>query len=78
MLSYKKHHLTFSANYANVGEDLFDKGDWFTSPDFSGYAFGYSFESILGPIEIKYTLSPETKKSIWFFNLGFWFEVILF
>ena len=70
---YKKHHLIFSTNYANVGIDLFDKGDWFTSPDFSGYALGYSLESILGPIEIKYTWSPEVKKSIWFFNLGFWF-----
>jgi NTE family protein len=69
----KKHHVNIAANYANVGDDIFEESEWFSSPDYSGYAFGYGFESFLGPIELKYTWSPETQKSRWFFNLGFWF-----
>ena len=70
-----KHHITLSANYANVDDDLFSSEDieWFSLPDYSGYALGYGVETFLGPIEAKYTFSPETKESYWFFNLGFWF-----
>ena len=70
---FKKNHISFIANYANVRNNIFDSGEWFTSPDFSGYAVGYGIETFLGPLEAKYTFSPELKKSIWFFNLGFWF-----
>ncbi|WP_170233957.1 patatin-like phospholipase family protein [Bizionia myxarmorum] len=70
---FKKHHIVASANLANVDDDIFDSGEWFTSPDYTGYALGYSIETFIGPIEAKYTWSPEVKKSIWFFNLGFWF-----
>ena len=69
----KKHHIILAANFANVGDDIFNDGEWFTAPDYSGYAFGYSLDTFLGPLEAKVTYSPETKKSIWFFNLGFWF-----
>ena len=41
--------------------------------DYSGYALGYSIETFLGPLETKYTWSPETKDSYWFLNMGFWF-----
>lgn len=70
---FKKHHLTVAANYSNIGYGLFDTGTWFSAPDYSGYAIGYGLETFLGPLEMKYTFSPEQKKSIWFFNLGFWF-----
>lgn len=70
---FRKHHVNFAANYANVADDIFTSDEWFLSPDYSGYALGYSIETFLGPIEAKYTWSPETKKSIWFFNIGFWF-----
>lgn len=69
----KNHHLNISANYANVANDIFTDGEWFTTPDYSGYALGYAFETIIGPIEAKYTWSPETSQSKWFFNIGFWF-----
>ena len=68
-----KNHIMVAANYANVEDRLFDGTDWFSWPEYSGYAVGYSFESFLGPIEAKYTISPETKQSYWFFNLGYWF-----
>ncbi|MBT8273479.1 MAG: patatin, partial [Bacteroidia bacterium] len=70
---FKKHHIIAAANYSNIGEDIFEDAEWITSPDFSGYAIGYSIETFLGPVEGKYTWSPETKEGFWFFNLGFWF-----
>jgi NTE family protein len=69
-----KHHLSFAANYANVGDGIFENTEkWFNSPEFSGYALGYGIETFFGPVELKYTWSPETKDSKLFFNLGFWF-----
>ena len=70
---FKKNHINFAANYANIEDNIFDSGDWFTEPDFSGYAVGYSLDTFFGPIEAKYSWSPETKEGMWFFNLGFWF-----
>lgn len=69
----KNHHFNIAANYANIENGLFDGVDWFTAPDYSGYAFGYGLETLIGPIEAKYTYSPETHESTWFFNVGFWF-----
>ncbi|WP_317047170.1 patatin-like phospholipase family protein [Winogradskyella tangerina] len=70
---FKKHHILLAANYANIEDRIFESGEWFTSPDYSGYAVGYSLETFLGPLEGKYTYSPDTGRSYWFFNLGFWF-----
>ncbi|WP_452222737.1 patatin-like phospholipase family protein [Lacinutrix chionoecetis] len=72
---FNKNHITLAANYANVADGLFSSTDidWFSWPDYSGYAIGYGLETFLGPIEAKYTFSPETNESYWFFNLGFWF-----
>ena len=69
----KNNHITLAANYANIENNLFESVDWFSLPKYSGYALGYGLETFLGPIEAKYTWSPETKDSYWFFNLGFWF-----
>ena len=69
----KNHHVNLSANYANVADNIFTNGEWLTLPDYSGYAIGYGFDTIIGPIEAKYTWSPETSESKWFFNIGFWF-----
>ena len=69
----KNHHFNLSANYANVADNIFTDGEWITVPDYSGYAIGYGFDTIIGPIEAKYTWSPETSQSKWFFNIGFWF-----
>ncbi|NNE15684.1 MAG: patatin, partial [Saprospiraceae bacterium] len=70
---FKKNHINFIANYANVADNIFDDGEWFTTPDFSGYAAGYSLDTFLGPVEAKVSWSPETKETIWFVNVGFWF-----
>ncbi|WP_424200790.1 patatin-like phospholipase family protein [Algibacter sp.] len=69
----KKHHLTLEGNWANVDDNIFDTGEWVTLPDYRGYALGYGIETFLGPIQAKYSYSPEGKSSNWFFNIGFWF-----
>jgi len=70
---FEKHHILLAANYANIEDGLFETGNWISTPDYSGYAIGYSLETFLGPLEGKYTYSPETGNGYWFFNLGFWF-----
>lgn len=70
---FKKNHINVAANYSNIADNIFDDGEWITSPDYTGYAIGYSMETIIGPIELKYSYSPEADQSIWYFNLGFWF-----
>lgn len=69
----KKHHLTLEGNWANIDNNIFDSGEWFTLPDYRGYALGYAIDTFLGPIQAKYSYSPEQKEGIWFFNIGFWF-----
>mgnify|MGYP003634729119 CR=1 FL=1 len=70
---YKKHHLTLEGNWANIEDDIFESGEWFSLPDYRGYGLGYAIETFVGPIQVKYSYSPEQKQSIWFFNIGFWF-----
>ncbi|WP_164974444.1 patatin-like phospholipase family protein [Flavobacterium amnicola] len=69
----KKNHLNFSANYANAGYKIFDSKEWISNPTFEGYAIGYGLETLIGPIEIKHTWSPEVKKHYTWFTVGFWF-----
>ena len=58
---------------ANVDDGLFKDGDWLSLPDHIGYALGYGTKTILGPVQIKSTWSPEIKKVQWFVSLGYWF-----
>lgn len=70
---YTKNHFIISANYANIDDDILTTGKWFSIPDFSGYALGYGLDTIFGPVEVKYTFSPELSDSYWFFSLGYRF-----
>lgn len=70
---FKKNHLNFTANYANIEYDYFKNLDWITMPKYSGYAIGYGLETIIGPLEIKYSWSPETSRGLTWFSIGFWF-----
>jgi len=71
---YEKHHINATANYANIGSRIFNLEDWFERLGFSGYAVGYGYESILGPVQLKYAFStdPDTKGQI-FVSVGYWF-----
>lgn len=70
---YKKHHLNFTANFANIGNKLFDSDAWLERPNYSGYAFGYGLETIVGPLEVKHSWSPETRQHYTWFSIGYWF-----
>ncbi len=70
---FKDNYVSVEGNWANVEDDLFDSGNWFSLPDYSGYALGYSVNTFVGPIQVKYSFSPQQSQSYLFFNLGFWF-----
>ena len=68
-----KHHFLGAANFANVDDDIFRTGEWFTAPNYSGYGLGYGWESFLGPVQVMYSWSPERDRSNVFFSIGYWF-----
>jgi NTE family protein len=70
---FKKNYLNFTANYANIGNNIFESNAWVSRPKFSGYAFGYGIDSIIGPIEIKHSWSPDTNDHYTWFTIGYWF-----
>ena len=70
---FKKNYLNFTANYANIGNNIFESNRWISRPKFSGYALGYGIDSIIGPIEIKHSWSPETRDHYTWFTIGYWF-----
>lgn len=70
---YKKNHFNIAANYANAQNGLFENGNWLSKPTYNGYAVGYALESIIGPVEIKYSWSPELRKGYAYFTVGFSF-----
>jgi len=67
-----KNYFSFIANYARADTNVFDNRRNLFKDVLSGYAIGYSLDTILGPIEIKYSWSPENTDTYWLFNLGFW------
>jgi NTE family protein len=69
----KKNHINIASNFANIGNNIFDSKEWISSPKYTGYALGYGMETLIGPIEIKQSWSPETGKSFTWFTVGFWF-----
>ena len=68
----EKNYFSFIANYARLNSN-FLKDTKFFKPIKSGYALGYSFDSFVGPLELKFSWSPDTKTSAILFNLGYWF-----
>lgn len=70
---FKNNHINISGNIANVGDDLFENGEWIDRINYSGVAFGYGIETFLGPIEAKYSFSPEHDDGHWYFSVGFRF-----
>ncbi len=68
-----KNHLLFTVNVANVADDLFRTGDWFTEPDFSGFGIGYGLESFLGPMQVYYSWTPQLDEGNIFVSIGYWF-----
>jgi NTE family protein len=69
---FENHHLGVLANYGRVGKNVLNRGELLNETK-SGYAVGYSLETILGPVELKYAWSPDHNDRFVLFNLGFWF-----
>nr|WP_309608575.1 patatin-like phospholipase family protein [Flavobacterium sp.] len=69
----KKNHINITSNYANIGNKIFDDNTWISRPKYSGYAVGYGLETLIGPIEVKQSWSPEAKSNFTWFSIGFWF-----
>ena len=68
-----KNHLMLAGNFANVEDDLFRTGEWFTEPDYTGYGIGYGLETFMGPLEVFYTWTPQSSDGNFFFSIGYWF-----
>ncbi len=70
----ERHHLNATANYANIGSKIFDINNWFERIGFSGYAVGYGYDSILGPIQLKYSFTTDSGVGGQFLvSVGYWF-----
>jgi len=70
---FKNNYLMANISVARADSDLYNDG-WIFDNTRVGLSFGYGIDSLIGPIEINLTYSPdEIKKSLWYFNLGFWF-----
>lgn len=69
----RKNHFVFSTNIANIGDDLFGKGEWLDRIHHYGIAFGYGLETFLGPMEVKYAYAPDLGEDIWYVSAGFRF-----
>ncbi len=69
---FKNNFLMGTASAARVDDDLWNEGDIFADTK-TGLGIGYGLDSFLGPIELNYTYSPDTKDNYIFFNLGYWF-----
>jgi NTE family protein len=71
---YKKNHINLTYNASIIGDFIFNATKtWFNKPTYTGFGLGYGLETLLGPIEIKYTWSPESHFSAFWVNLGFVF-----
>ena len=68
----EKNYISFIANYARLDDNVLKDTRIFKDIK-SGYALGYSLDSFIGPIELKYSWSPDTKEGAILFNLGYWF-----
>jgi len=69
----KKNHLNISVNISNVGDGLFEHGEWINGIGYTGYAIGYGLETFLGPLQLKYAYSPEFDSGEWHISAGFRF-----
>jgi len=69
----KNHHFIFSANFANIADDIFLNKEWLELPTYSGYSIGYGFETRFGPVELKYNWTGDVSYSGFIVGVGYWF-----
>jgi NTE family protein len=71
-MSFIKKTMSIFRQILQNGRPYFESVDWISTPKYSGYAVGYGLETIIGPIEIKYSWSPENEYT--WFSIGFCFN----
>lgn len=69
----RKNHLNLSATIVNVGDDLFQTGEWLEGITHYSIAIGYGLESLLGPMEVKFAYVPDEVYRNWHVALGYRF-----
>ncbi|TCI85911.1 patatin-like phospholipase family protein [Tenacibaculum sp. M341] len=69
---FNKNYIETVANYGRTAKNVLQRGELLKDLK-SGYAIGYGIESFFGPVQLKYSWSPDHKDRFWLFNLGFWF-----
>ena len=66
----RNHYISLAGNYAKQEANFFDI---FGGDDIWGGGVGYSYDSIVGPIDFMFSLSDWSKKLGFYFNLGYYF-----
>lgn len=70
---FPKNYISVAANFANAGYNIFSTSNWLPPPAFTGYSIGYGVDTFLGPLQTRYSYSPERNSGIGFISLGFQF-----
>jgi NTE family protein len=71
---FKKNHVLGVFNASNIQDGMFRSAkNYLTKPSYTGYSLGYGYDSFLGPLEFRYSWSPEIHESFFWFNIGFVF-----
>ncbi|MFC7356316.1 patatin-like phospholipase family protein [Jejudonia soesokkakensis] len=70
---FPKNHISVFADISNIGDNLFETGEWIDGIDYSSFGLGYGIQTFLGPIEVKYAYSPEIEDGFWHIAAGFRF-----
>ena len=69
---FKNNHVSFSGNFAEVDDTLWENLNFFQNIR-SGYAVGYGLKTLIGPIQLQYTWTPDIARGLWYINVGYWF-----
>ncbi len=69
---FKKNYLSFTGNFGRINDDIWNDGRIFEETR-TGYAAGYGINTIIGPVELLYSWSPDINQDYWYINVGFWF-----
>ncbi len=69
---FKNNHVSFTGNFAEVDDTLWENLNFFQNVR-SGYAVGYGLKTLIGPIQLQYSWTPDTAQGLWYINVGYWF-----
>ena len=69
---FKKNFVSFTGNFGRLNDDIWNDGNIFEDTR-TGYAAGYGINTIIGPIELLYSWTPDNNQDYWYINVGFWF-----